>query len=249
MAYKFEYFIGILNGLLFIYIFTSLWSSIYANSTTGDNLPFNRAQMISYAVYAMLFRISMTMDDNEIGRKVRTGDITMDLIKPVNFALMTFGDALGRTIFHWLTRVIPILVVTLFAFSTPLPTDPANYALAMIAWIFGYLIAFMIDFMVGMLAFWFMEAFAFQLMKFGFFTLFAGGIVPIDFFPEVMKPFIALLPFQYILYTPTVLFIGHVRGIDALKMIGAQMIWVFLLLVLARFMWKKATEKLIVQGG
>jgi ABC-type uncharacterized transport system permease subunit len=32
-------------------------------------------------------------------------------------------------------------------------------------------------------------------------------------------------------------------------MIGAQMIWVLLLLLLARFMWKKATYKLIVQGG
>ena len=46
----------------------------------------------------------------------------------------------------------------------------------------------MLNFIAGLLAFWFIEIFPFMLFKYALFTFFAGGIVPIDFFPEFLKP-------------------------------------------------------------
>ncbi len=249
LAYKFEYFVGVFNGLLFIFVFTSLWSAIYSNPQAVAGLAFNRAQIISYAVFAMMFRISMTMEDNEVASKVRTGAISIDLIKPVNYFLMLLSEALGQTAFHWFTRVAPILVICLLSFDVSLPDAAANYALAAVAWVLGYAILFMINFLFSLLAFWFMETFSFQLMKFGMFTLFSGGIVPIDFFPDWIRPFIDFIPFQYILYVPTALFIGHIQGMDAIRLIVLQFAWVAFLGLISWWMWSAAQRKLVVQGG
>lgn len=249
LAYKFEYFVAVLNGLLFIFIFTSLWRAIYRNSEAAASTPFDEAGIITYAVFAMLFRISMTMEDMGVAQKVRTGGISMDLIKPVNYSLMLLSEAVGHTMFHWFSRVLPILLVCLLMFDVAMPREAANYGLAAVAWILGYAILFLINFAFALLAFWFLETFSFQLMKFGLFTLFSGGIVPIDFFPDWARPIIDLIPFQYILYVPTSFFIGHIKGEEALRLLLAQGAWVAILLASCHMMWRSASRKLIVQGG
>ena len=249
LAYKFEYFVGVFNGLLFIFIFTSLWAAVYKNSEAAAASPFTMKEMISYAVFAMLFRISMSMEDLGVAQKVRTGAIGMDLIKPVNYFLMLLSEAFGQTMFHWVTRVAPILVVSLMAFDVTIPRGAGVYAMTAVAWVLGYAILFLINFAFALIAFWVLETFSFQLMKFGLFTLFSGGIVPIDFFPEWMKPFIAFIPFQYILYVPTSVFIGHIKGGAALGMILLQGAFVAALSVLCYAMWSAARRKLVVQGG
>lgn len=250
LAYKFEYFVGVLNGLLFIFIFTSLWKAIYRDSAAAAlDSDFDEKKMVAYAIYAMLIRISMTMEDNEIGRKVRSGAIAIDLIKPVNVFFMNMAENFGQTLFHWFTRAAPILVITLLLFDAPLPADLNNYWLGALAWVFGYLILFMLNFSVSMLAFWFMETFSFQLMKYGLLTLFGGAILPIDFFPEWLQPAILFIPFQYIFYVPTALFIGHIGGADAMKMIALQGVWVAILGFACYRMWRAGVKKLVVQGG
>jgi ABC-2 type transport system permease protein len=250
LAYRFEYFVGVFNGLLFIFIFTSLWKAVYAgNAAAAAEAPFSQEAIIAYAIYAMLIRISMTQEDLGIGGKVRDGSVAMDLIKPVNYLLMNFAEALGQTAFHWVTRVGPIFAVTLFFFDARPPTDPAVWGMTALSWILGYLIYFFVNFSFALLAFWFVEVFSFQLMKFGLFSIFSGGIIPIDFFPAWLQPMIAWLPFQYIIYVPTSIFIGHIDGAAAWSLIGTQAIWAVGMGLLCRGMWKMGQRKLVVQGG
>lgn len=249
LAYKFEYFVGVFNGLLFIFIFTSVWTNIFSDPALSQSTPFTSSSIVSYAVFAMIIRISMTVNENEIAGKVRTGAIAMDLIKPVNYTFLMFADSIGQSMFHWITRVIPILLICLLAFDVALPRDMINYPLMIVSWTFGYLIMFYMDFAFALLAFWFVETFSFQLMKYGLLTLLAGGILPIDFFPAWARPIIAFLPFQYIIYAPTSLFIGHIKGEAALRMLAVQGVWVLLLAGICHWMWNTAQKKLILQGG
>ncbi len=249
LAYKFEYFMGVFNGLLFIFIFTSLWESIYSNPAAAAVSSFDRRSIISYAVFAMIIRISMTMEDSYTVIKVRTGAISMDMIKPVNYFAMCFSEMIGLSMYHWFTRALPLVAVSLALFDVTMPGRLSNYALAFVAWILGYLIMFMINFLFGLLAFWVIEVFSFQLMKYGMFTLFSGGILPVDFFPDWARPLIDFIPFQYVLYVPTSLFIGHVEGSQALRLIGLQIVWVAALSVGCWWMWTAAHKKLVVQGG
>ncbi|MBI5814438.1 MAG: ABC-2 family transporter protein [Nitrospinae bacterium] len=249
LMYKFEYFIGVFNGLLYIFIFTSLWDTIYKAQPGAGGGYFTRQGIITYAVFAMIIRVSMTMEDNEITSRVRSGAIAMDLIKPVNYFLMNLSECFGETVFHWFARVTPIVIISVVSFDVALPASAAGYAMAIFAWVLGYMILFTMNFAFSMLAFWFIETFSFQLMKYGLLTMFSGSIMPVDFFPEWSKPLIALMPFQYIFYAPAAIFTGHISGGRAIELMTLQMAWLAALSGVCALMWNAARRKLVTQGG
>jgi ABC-2 type transport system permease protein len=111
------------------------------------------------------------------------------------------------------------------------------------------MIFFLLNFAFALLAFWFIETFSFQLMKYALLNLFSGGIVPVDFFPVWMRPFMDMMPFQYILYTPTAVFTGHLQWPEAIRLMALQAVWIGILGGICWVMWRAARRKLIVQGG
>jgi len=149
-----------------------------------------------------------------------------------------------------MARGLPILTLSLFIFDVSIPARPAELVLFALSGFMGYLIIFMINFIVGLLAFWFLEVFPFQLFKYGLITIFSGGIVPVDFFPEVFQPFVAMLPFQYILYAPTVILMGHSAGSQGHGgLLAGQVFWVIALFAGCNAMWRAGQKKLVIQGG
>jgi ABC-2 type transport system permease protein len=248
-AYKFEYFVGVFNGLLYVFIFTSLWSAIYSGLQSGSDTPFTRAGIITYAVFAMICRISMTMEDTEISSRIRSGDIAMDMTKPVNFFLMNLSQTVGVTMFHWFTRVTPILLACFLAFDLEVSLEPARMAAAVCAWAMGYFVFFLLNFAFALLAFWFVETFSFQLTKYALINLLSGAIIPVDFFPSRLRPFMEMLPFQYIFYTPTAVFTGHLAWPETVRLMSLQAVWIAILGLLCSVMWRSAQRKLVVQGG
>ena len=249
LAYKFEYFIGVFNGLLFIFIFTSLWQAIFESSPVAGTTGFTLQKITAYAIFAMIIRISMTQDDVSTIAKIRSGAISMDMIKPMNYFTMLLAECLGQTLFHWATRVFPIFMVCLLAFEISIPSSPWLWTMFSVVWLLGYMLQFMLNFIFAMIAFWTVETFSFKLMKYGLFTIFSGGIIPIDFFPEWLMPFINILPFQYILYLPTSIIIGHISGDIAINMIAIQFCWVIGMGFMCWKMWTSGSRKLVVQGG
>jgi ABC-2 type transport system permease protein len=249
MAYRFEYFVGVFNGFLFIFIFTSLWKAVFRQAEEESRAGFTPETIVAYAVIAMILKISFTQDDMMTAQKIRTGAMAMDLIKPIRYLYMSFSECVGQSVFHWFSRSLPLLVFSVFLFDVALPADPARYSYLLVSGAFGYLILFEINFLIGLLAFWFIENFAFQLMKFSLITLFSGAILPVDFFPLSLQGFISWIPFKYIYYVPTAIFTGHMTGPEAIDSIFRQFVWIVVLYLFAEWTWKRATAKLVIQGG
>jgi ABC-2 type transport system permease protein len=88
-----------------------------------------------------------------------------------------------------------------------------------------------------------------MLFKYALFTFFSGGIVPIDFFPEFLKPLANILPFQYMLYFPTVILTGRVPMAEVSSIIISQLMWILIMGVICSLMWSAGKKKLVIQGG
>lgn len=250
IAYKVEYFVGLVNGFLYVFVFTSLWNAIYSFSNQKQlQTSFTKSSIISYAVFAMVIKISFTMDDQITTRKIRTGNLVTDLIKPINYFYLTLSECIGQTLFHAFARGLPVLVLSLIVFDIKMPGEVSNYILLIVSCLMGYFILFMINYLIGLLAFWFVETFSFQLMKYGLYALFSGGIIPIDFFPAEVQPVMNFLPFKYILYIPTCLFLGRFDNKTICVSMLGQAVWVIFLLILSKIAWDKAMKKLIIHGG
>ncbi|MHC4181746.1 MAG: ABC transporter permease [Planctomycetota bacterium] len=249
ITYRFEYFVGILNGFLYVFIFTSLWRALYSQFDAVEHNGFTLSAIITYAVMAMAIKISFTMDDSIIYKKVQDGSVAMELIRPTSFFLMNLAENMGHSLFHILARTIPIIIISTFIFDIHIPFEPLRFLAFLLSAFLGYLLISMLNFAMGLLAFWFVEIFPFMLFKYALFTFFSGGIVPIDFFPETLKPIVNFLPFKYMLYSPTIILIGRAPLTEIHSIITTQLIWVFIMGGICKLTWNAGKNKLIIQGG
>lgn len=249
ITYRFDYFVGIINGFLYVFIFTSLWKALYSQFDVKEHSGFTLTAIITYAVMAMAVKIAFTMDDSIIYRRVQDGSIAMDLIRPTSFFLMNLAENVGHSLFHILARTLPIVIISAFIFDIYIPFEPLRLMAFLLSAFFGYLLLSMLHFTVGLLAFWFVEIFPFMLFKYALFTFFAGGIVPIDFFPEALKPLVNFLPFQHMLYSPTIILMGRAPLTEIHSIIIAQLIWLLIMGGVCKLMWNAGKNKLVIQGG
>ncbi len=247
ITYRFDYFMAVLNGFLYVFVFTALWRALYAQGAGAGG--FTAASITAYAVMAMAIRISFSMDDTTIAIKVRDGSIATDLIRPVSFFMMNMAQCLGFSAFHTAARGVPILIFSIFLFKLDIPLTAQGTALGALSLVMGYLILFMLNYLFGLIAFWVIEVFPFQLMKYGLLNLLGGSVIPVDLFPAFMKPFLALLPFQHIFYTPAAILIGHAAPDRALVMLTEQAVWVGIMGAASLLVWNAAKSRLVIQGG
>ncbi len=249
VTYRFDCFVGIINGFLYVFIFTSLWKALYSQFNTTVHNGYTLTAITTYAVLVMAVRISFTMDDSIIYRKVMDGSIAMELVRPTSFFFMNLAENVGHSLFHMMARTFPIVIISICIYEISIPFEPLRLLVFIFSFVAGYILISMLNFIAGLLAFWFVEIFPFMLFKYALFMFFSGGIVPIDFFPEFLKPLVGFLPFQYMLYIPTTILIGRVPMTEFLPVIITQLIWILIMGVICSLMWKTGKKKLIIQGG
>lgn len=249
VTYRFDCFVGIINGFLYVFIFTSLWKALYSQFNTTVHNGYTLTAITTYAVMIMAVRISFTMDDSIIYRKVMDGSISMELIRPTSFFFMNLAENVGHSLFHIMARTFPILIISISIYDISIPYEPVRFSVFIFSFVAGYILISMLNFITGLLAFWFIEIFPFMLFKYALFMFFSGGIVPIDFFPEFLKPVVNILPFQYMLYIPTTILIGRVPLTEVLPIMATQLLWILIMGVICVLMWNCGKKKLVIQGG
>ena len=95
IAYKLEYYTGLANAFLYIFIFTSVWRTVALESPgalgawTGDAL-------VNYAILSTLIKVSYGRNEYLLINKIKNGDIAYD-IKSLEyfgeFAVLNIPDA------------------------------------------------------------------------------------------------------------------------------------------------------------
>ena len=78
---------------------------------------------------------------------------------------------------------------------------------------------------------------------------FAGGVLPLPFFPDALRTILYALPFASIQNTPFLIYTGHLRSREALLELLLQAVWLVLLVALGRFWMRRAIRRTVVQGG
>ena len=76
-----------------------------------------------------------------------------------------------------------------------------------------------------------------------------GGLVPIWFFPDWAITLLSWTPFPAAASTPISLYVGRIPPTEILPALLQQAAWLVALVGLALLLWRKAEERVVVQGG
>lgn len=185
----------------------------------------------------------------ELAVRVRTGDVAVDLARPVDPQLAFLAADLGRAGYSVLPRGLPPLLAGALVTGLALPTDAAPYALGALALLLAVLISFTCRWLVNLIAFWTVEVRGHVVLYVTIMNLLSGQILPVHWFPAPMAAVAAATPFPSMVQAPVDLLTGRATGTQAAAVLATQAGWLLALTVAARLVQARATSRLVVQGG
>lgn len=247
MAYRLDFFMGIINTAMTIAVYLCIYKALYGNATDVDG--------VSYSMVATNFVITLGLSSafhyNEmfLQDKIRDGSITNEFLKPVSFIFRLLSENIGEGAFKILFHFIPALLFTMLYTKLCPPISVLNLMVMFCSVALGYLILWLISFIIQTWSFWLFSVWGIITIKNVFVNILAGTLLPLWFMPEALKKVIAVTPFESIYFTPVRIYLGELSGLEILSALAVQIIWIAILGVIAKMFWKKGVKKLVVQGG
>ena len=182
--------------------------------------------------------------------RVRTGDIAVDLARPVDLQLQFAAQDLGRALAVILPRGAPILAVGALTFGLALPRDPLAYVAGTVSFGLGLGVSFACRYLVNLLALWLLDVRGIFTTYVTVTSVLCGLIVPVTWFPPWLATAAAATPFPSILQAPADVLTGRVHGAGPVAgILAVQLCWLVATVTAGQVMQRVGVRRLVVQGG
>jgi ABC-2 type transport system permease protein len=180
---------------------------------------------------------------------IRSGEVVSDLSKPSDFFWYWFSRESGRNLYYLLFRCIPTYLAGMLLFGFGAPTSWDHWLAFAVSLLFAASLGVAYRFLYNILAFWVVEARAAGGFAQVIALFFGGSYVPVVFFPVWLRATNAFLPFSPMFNVPAQVFTGALSGGALALGLSSQVIWVVVLILLARVITARALTRVVVQGG
>lgn len=194
------------------------------------------------------FLVSYAEDDiSELD--IKGGELVRYLLRPISYYLMKLYDEVPFRITQGIYGIIVLVFFfiffrSLFSFHPTLSTIVMGMTISILA----FFIIYTYKVCLGLLSFWFVDAFGFfQLMEVTM-ILFAGMVIPISIMSPQLAAFSNMTPFPYMMYYPITVFQGKLLMPEFIRIVGIQFIWLAIFSILYRVLWKKGIYKFTAVG-
>ncbi|HEY6740011.1 MAG TPA: ABC-2 family transporter protein [Actinopolymorphaceae bacterium] len=240
-------FTNTIFGCIMAYTYIALWS---ARPQLGG---YDVAEAVTYVWIGQALLAPMAMFgggfQEELGERIRNGDVAIDLYRPIDLQLWWLSADLGRAAFHLLGRGIPPTVAGALLFPHALPGSPMQWGAFLVAVALGLLVSFSLRYLVALCGFWLLDMRGLQTAA-GVVAMFMSGmLLPLTVFPTGLAELTQALPWSSVLQVPADVLLGKHEGRDLVLAFVFQAGWALVLLLAGRALTAVATTKVVVQGG
>lgn len=185
----------------------------------------------------------------DLGERIRSGDIAIDLSRPLDPQLGGLAFDLGRAWYHGLFRGIPPLLVGAALFDLTLPSSPLVWVAFLVSVCLASCVSFAFRFLYNLPAFWLTDYRGVAVIAIIAVNLLSGFSVPVAFFPSWLAAIARATPFPAMIQTPIDLFVGNTSGTAVVEALAVQAGWLTALLFAGRTLFAAGTRRLVIQGG
>ncbi|MFZ6028377.1 MAG: ABC transporter permease [Chloroflexota bacterium] len=246
LAYLGDLIAGSLSILIFLWVFIQLWSATYRTMGQESIGGLTLANTLWYLMMTESIQLSKPRLSKEVSDAVKDGSIAYLLNKPYNFLLYQLSVALadGASRFGFNLLMGGALLVLLVS----APPSPLGWPLVLVAVLFGWVLDFCVQALIGLAAFVMEDVSAFDWIYQKLIFILGGMLIPLDFFPDWLRNLSLALPFAYTMYGPARLFVEPDLGRFATLLAG-QLLWVAILGGFLALAYRRGLKWLTVNGG
>jgi ABC-2 type transport system permease protein len=231
--------------VLIIFIFSSLWSAIYAGRDFLAGL--TMTQVLWYFTLTEVIELSKTNVYSQIQEEVKDGTIAYTLTRPFSYIMYYFSQAMGQNLVKMGPMLVEAFVLgTLFAGYLPGYFKAIPFGLILI--VGGFCVVTLWQIIIGLLAFWFEEVSPFYWIVQKLIFIIGGMFFPIDMFPDWLAGISKASPFAFSAYWPAITIVNFSYESFFTCLLG-QIVYGGALLTVCALLFRAAVKKVHVQGG
>jgi ABC-2 type transport system permease protein len=182
-----------------------------------------------------------------IQERVLSGDVALDLVRPFGFLKQVMAQDIG-TAFSF-APFLAIFVPAALVVGSLQPPSVGNGLLYLVSFALAFLVNSLIGMHLGLLAFWIQQVNGIRAMVGVASGFLSGALVPLWLMPDAVRFAFRLLPFQALAFLPASIYSGQVAGWAALGPLAVQLVWIGILLLTVRWIWRRAQERIVIHGG
>ncbi|MEJ6951476.1 ABC transporter permease [Natronospora cellulosivora (SeqCode)] len=243
-AYRSHMLVSLILGPLYFLVQYYIWTSLYNNQDLING--FTLSQMLTYyGITTLIHYCIMDFADWNLQMLIRTGRFITFILRPVSHRLFALSQKIGHRILGFHLEFIPVYMIFFFFFDINL--IPANIFWFAASIILGFMMQFLLNYCIGMTAFWLTRADGVRSIYSIFSQLSAGVLIPLTFFPEVFQRILFFLPFQFISYVPVNVFLGEYKlsgiELEIPQIVGIQFLYVIIIFLFSELIWRRAIIK------
>lgn len=247
MAYRFDFFMEIVNTVITIIVYLCIYKALYGDAAAIDGVTYE--MVATNFVIALGLSQAFSFNEMFLPDKINDGSITNEFLKPVNFKLRMLSENVGEGLFKILFHFLPALLFTYLYTKLCPPKNMIYFVLMLVSVALGYLILWLISFIVQTWSFWLFSVWGIITIKNVFINVLSGSLLPLWFMPKALRTVISYTPFASIYFTPVQIYLGEIEGVDILTNILVQCGWIIALYLIGNVFWRRGVKKLVVQGG
>ncbi len=247
LVYQFDVIIGFLLVIVVAVSAQFFWKAFANAGKISAN------ELDKYVTYSVVAAILSSIFTSEmiaaVSDKIKWGSITSDLQKPVDFQIMMISETFGEMSSNLLINFIPKMIVMKLIVDISIPRSIGAFLLFLISALLGYGVLVAFDYLVSLLAFYFVEIWAFQAMKNAIIGFCSGAYLPLWIFPEAILNILNFLPFKYFMFIPLNIYLGELTGNAAVNAMFAQVLWIAALTAAGKILTGIVLKNLTIAGG
>lgn len=210
LAYRFDVLTSMLFTITKILLAYVLWGAIFKDRDTVSGFTFN-AMLTYYILNSFITQLDQSTGIGwQIADEIRNGRFSKYIVKPMSifgyFTSQSAGVSGFLLTFNLIAAMIWILILKVdFTITTSLP----NIAAAILLTLLGLLFMLQLNYLIGILAFKFLDTSIFMMIKDNITEFVRGSLIPLTLLSDGILRGMMLFPFYYVSYLPTMLLLGR----------------------------------------
>lgn len=249
LAYRSQMAISIFTQPIYFLVQYFIWQSVFKISDTVSG--FTLDQMLLYfAISSLSGFLNWDSAGTELQNLIQTGKFITFQIRPVSHIYYSFFQKVGNRILAFWVEMVPVIF---FYILFGIDLIPAKPLWTVISFSISFVLSFLVSYTVGTIAFWLVKTDGVRRSILLFTQIFSGLFLPLNLFPKGFQKILFYLPFQFITYVPTRVYIGsyELAGITMPipQIVFLQAIMVVIMFLVNRFIWSMGIKRFTGVGS
>lgn len=217
--------------------------AIWLSSTAKDQIGgYSKPELINYYILGLFLQwMNGWFPFYWLKDEIKDGGVILSvMLKPISLFKRAFAEEAGwHLISVWFGLLGSLIIFFLYRHVVSIDVVFSRFPLLLLATFLSILMNFSVSMCMGLSAFWFTEVGALEGVFWGSRLILGGQWIPISFILGSVGLIIKALPFRYMFSFPLEIYFGKLTVLEQATGFVIGTIWIFIFIVVYRFMWNR----------